>query len=102
MGRKRLTRWAEVIEELPTPVRAELVPVETTDGAERASLVQESLAPAEKTLYALLHADASKHVDELVKRSRMNSWPVLSALFGLEMKGLVQPLPGKQFVKVME
>jgi DNA processing protein len=100
-GAKLVTGWEDVIEELPTPIRAELLPVETTDGAERASLVEASLAPVEKTLYALLQVDASKHVDELVEQSRMNSSEVLSALFELEMKGLVQQLPGKQFVKVM-
>jgi DNA processing protein len=100
-GAKLVTSWEDIIEELPTPIRAELVPVETTDGTQRASLVEESLAPAEKTLYALLQTDASKHVDELVEQSKMNSSEVLSALFELEMKGLVQQLPGKQFLKVM-
>ena len=100
-GAKLVTGWEDVVEELPTPIRAELVPVETTDGAQRASLVEASLAPAEKTLYALLEVDSSKHVDELVEQSKMNSSEVLSALFELEMKGLVQQLPGKQFLKVM-
>ena len=100
-GAKLVTSWEDIVEELPTPIRAELVPVETTDGTQRASLVEESLAPAEKTLYALLQTDTSKHVDELVEQSKMNSSEVLSALFELEMKGLVQQLPGKQFVKVM-
>ncbi|MGB6482971.1 MAG: DNA-processing protein DprA [Candidatus Acidiferrales bacterium] len=100
-GAKLVTGWEDVIEELPTPIRAELVPVETTDGAQRASLVGESLGPAEKTLYALLEVDASKHVDELVEQSKMNSSEVLSTLFELEMKGLVQQLRGKQFLKVM-
>lgn len=77
------------------------MPVETTDGAQRASLVEESLGPAEKTLYALLEVDTSKHVDELVEQSKMNSSEVLSTLFELEMKGLVQQLPGKQLLKVM-
>jgi DNA processing protein len=100
-GAKLVASWEDVVEELPTPVRAELVPVETTNGDERASLVEEGLTPAEKTLYALLAVDASKHVDQLVEESKMNSSEVLSALFELEMKGLVQQLPGKQFLKVM-
>jgi len=100
-GAKLVTSWEDVVEELPTPIRAELLPVETTNGAERASLVEEGLSPAEKTLYALLAVDSSKHVDELVEQSRMNSSEVLSALFELEMKSLVQQLPGKQFLKVM-
>lgn len=100
-GAKLVTGWEDVVEELPTPIRAELLPVETTDGAQRASLVTESLAPAERALYALLEVDKSRQVDELVEQSKMNSSEVLSALFELEMKGLVQQLPGKQFLKVM-
>ncbi len=100
-GAKLVASWEDVVEELPTSVRAELLPVETTNGDERASLVEGGLAPAEKTLYALLAVDTSKHVDQLVEESKMNSSEVLSALFELEMKGLVQQLPGKQFLKVM-
>ena len=100
-GAKLVASWEDVVEELPTPVRAELLPVETTNGAERASLIEEGLAPEQKMLYALLAVDESKHVDQLVEESQMNSSVVLSALFELEMKGLVQQLPGKLFLKVM-
>jgi DNA processing protein len=100
-GAKLVTGWEDVVEELPTPIRAELLPVETTDGERRASLVTESLAPAERTPYALLEVDKSRHVDELVVESKMNSSELLSALFEREMKGLVQQLPGKQFLKGM-
>jgi DNA processing protein len=100
-GAKLVTGWEDVVEELPTPIRAELLPVETTDGAGRASLATDGLAPSEKALYAMLEVERSKHVDELVGQSKMNSSEVLSALFELEMKGLVRQLPGKQFLKVM-
>jgi DNA processing protein len=100
-GAKLVTGWEDVIEELPTPVRAELVPLETANSAERASLAEQSLGPMEKTLYALLEMDHARHVDELVVNSGLSSSEVLSTLFELEMKGLVQQLPGKQFLKVM-
>lgn len=100
-GAKLVVSWEDVVEELPTAIRAELLPVETTNGAQRASLVEESLGAAEKTIYALLEVDRSKHVDEIVEQSGLNSSEVLSSLFELEMKGLVQQLPGKQFLKVM-
>ncbi|HEV2289240.1 MAG TPA: DNA-processing protein DprA [Candidatus Acidoferrales bacterium] len=100
-GAKLVTSWEDVIEELPTPIRAELVPIETTDSAERASLAEQNLEPAERTLYAMLEVDSARHVDDLVEHSGMSSSEVLSALFELEMKGLVQQLPGKQFLKVM-
>jgi len=100
-GAKLVTSWEDVVEELPTPVRAELLPVETASVEERASLIQESLAPAERSLYGLLSVDQALHVDELVERSGLTSSEVLAALFDLELKGVVRQLPGKQFLKVL-
>ena len=100
-GAKLVTSWEDVVEELPTPVRAELLPVETASVEERASLIQESLAPAERSLYRLLSVDQALHVDELVERSGLTSSEVLAALFDLELKGVVRQLPGKQFLKVL-
>jgi DNA processing protein len=100
-GAKLATGWEDVIEELPTAVRAELLPVETTTSEQRAMLVEESLAPAELTLYNLLTQDESFHVDELVERSGLTSSEVLAALFDRELKGVVRQLPGKQFLKVL-
>jgi DNA processing protein len=100
-GAKLVTGWEDVIEELPTAVRAELIPVETTAPPERASLVREGLAPAERTLYDLLSTDQARHIDELVEQSGLSSSEVLAALFDLEMKGFIRQLPGKQFVRVL-
>jgi DNA processing protein len=93
--------WEDVIEELPTPVRAELMPVETASPDERAAMVEESLGPSERPIFALLDVDESRHVDELVERSGLSSSEVLAALFDLELKGVVRQLPGKQFLKVL-
>jgi DNA processing protein len=65
-GAKLVTSWEDVVEELPTPIRAELLPVDSPSAQERATLVQESLAPAERALYELLSVDQTRHVDELV------------------------------------
>jgi DNA processing protein len=100
-GAKLVTGWEDVIEELPTAVRADLLPVETTTSEQRAMLVEASLAPAELTLYNLLTQDESLHVDDLVERSGLTSSEVLAALFDLELKGVVRQLPGKQFLKVL-
>ena len=100
-GAKLVTGWEDVIEELPTEIRAQLIPVEETTPEQRASLFEETLSPAEKTLYSLLGTDEAVHVDELVENSGLNSSEVLSSLFELEMKGIVRQLPGKQFVKVL-
>lgn len=100
-GAKLVTSWEDVIEELPTPVRSELMPVESANSEERAALVQQSLAPAERTLYDLLTEDESRHIDDLVELSGLTSSEVLAALFDLELKSVVRQLPGKQFLKVL-
>ncbi len=100
-GAKLVTGWEDVVEELPTEIRAELFPVETTTQAERASLFEQALSPTQRALYTLLDTDESRHVDELVETSGLNSSEVLVALFELEMKGIVRQLPGKNFVKVL-
>ena len=100
-GAKLVTSWEDVVEELPTEIRAELFPVESPGAEERASLFQSVLAGTEGTLYAMLNTDEPRHVDELVERSGLNSSEVLSTLFMLEMKGIVRQMPGKQFVRVL-
>lgn len=100
-GAKLVTGWEDVSEELPTAVRTEPLPVETTISEQRATLVEESLAPAELTLYNLVAQDESLHVDDLVERSGLTSSEVLAALFDRELKGVVRQLPGKQFLKVL-
>src|SRR5437870_5442175 len=94
-GAKLVTSWEDVVEELPTEIRAELFPVESPGAEERAGLFQSSLVGAESTLYAMLNTDEPRHVDELVERSGLNSSEVLATLFMLEMKGIIRQMPGK-------
>lgn len=100
-GAKLVASWEDVVEELPTPVRAELMPVESVSQAERAALIQQSLAPTERPLYDLLSVDQARHVDEILELSGLSSSEVLAGLFDLELKGVVRQLPGKQFLKVL-
>lgn len=100
-GAKLVTSWEDVIEELPTAVRAELMPVETASPEERWALIEQELTPTERPLYGLLSADQARHVDDLMENSGLTSSEVLAALFDLELKGVVRQLPGKQFVKVL-
>ena len=100
-GAKLATSWEDVVEELPTDVRAELMPVEMASAEERLTLVLSVLGAGERSLYDLLGTDESLHVDDLVERSCLTSSEVLAALFDLELKGVVRQLPGKQFLKVL-
>jgi len=100
-GAKLVMGWEDVVEELPTEIRAQLFPVEAPAAAERAALFEQSLSEPEKALFSLLSADQSRHVDELVELSGLNSSQVLATLFELEMKGMIRQMPGKNFVRVI-
>ncbi|MGB7439209.1 MAG: hypothetical protein WBW49_27620, partial [Candidatus Acidiferrum sp.] len=59
------------------------------------------LNPSEKRIYELLSAEETRHIDDLVETTGLNSSEVLATLFELEMKGIIRQLPGKQFTKVL-
>src|ERR1700729_1907351 len=100
-GAKLITNGEDVIEDLPTPVRAALVKAEAPEAEQRNLLAAACLNSSEKKIYELLSADQSVHIDYIVERSGLNSSEVLATLFDLEMKGIVRQLPGKQFAKVL-
>ena len=45
-GAKLVTGWEDVVEELPTPIRAELLPVESPSTQERAETARSGIAGA--------------------------------------------------------
>ncbi|HKW65509.1 MAG TPA: DNA-processing protein DprA [Candidatus Acidoferrum sp.] len=100
-GAKLVTCAEDVIEELPTPIRAALVQAEKPEAEQRNLLAADGLNGSEKKLYELLSAEEPVPIDDLVERSGLNSSEVLATLFTLEMKGIVRQLPGKQFCKVL-
>jgi len=100
-GAKLVTSAEDVIEELPTPIRAALVQAEQLASEQRNLLAGDDLTPAEKRVYELLSAETTRHIDDLVETSGLNSSEVLATLFDLEMKGIIRQLPGKQFCKVL-
>ena len=100
-GAKLVTNAEDVIEELPTPVRAALVKAEAVESEQRNLLLVDGLSDVQRKLYELLSAEESRHIDDIVDTSGLNSSEVLATLFDLEMKGIVRQLPGKQFNKVL-
>src|SRR5580704_3578016 len=100
-GAKLVTNAEDVIEELPTPVRAAVVQAEQPETEQRNLLAAASLNGSEKKLYELLNAEEPIPIDDIVERSGLNSSDVLATLFDLEMKGIIRQLPGKQFSKVL-
>jgi DNA processing protein len=100
-GAKLVTNAEDVIEELPTPVRAALVQAEAIESEQRNLLAVSDLSAAQKRIYELLSAEELRHIDDIVETSGLNSSEVLATLFELEMKGIIRQLPGKQFSKVL-
>jgi DNA processing protein len=100
-GAKLVAGWEDVVEELPTEIRAEIFPVEATTREERASLFEGSLSPVEKRLFDLIHIEEPIHVDELVQTTGLSSSETLAALCEMEMRGIIRQMPGKQFVRVL-
>jgi DNA processing protein len=102
-GAKLVATGEDVWEELHADIRQQLspAPVESSAG-QTASLFQGvELPPHEKKLLAVLKADESMQIDEIVERLENEVSPseILAALFELELNGKVKQLPGKNFVK---
>ena len=57
------------------------------------------LTPDEKTVFEAIEVPSS-HIDTIVRTTRLPISQVSSVLLMLELKGIVQQLPGKQFTKV--
>jgi len=48
-----------------------------------------------------LNTEQARPIDDMVETTGLNSSEVLATLFDLETKGIIRPLPGKQFTKVL-
>ena len=91
-----------------TPTQTPLVekndtkPVSPQPSTEAQTLVSTppppDLTPDEKAIYDALEVQSS-HIDTLVRTTQLPISKVSSVLLMLELKGLVQQLPGKQFTK---
>jgi len=103
-GAKLVATWEDIWEELPPDVRLTLMPEggDESQAGQTASLFGEAeLSPHEKKIFALLRADESTHIDEIVERLEpdLSLSEIFAALFELELAGKVKQLPGKNFVK---
>jgi DNA processing protein len=103
-GAKLVATWDDVWEELPSEVRLKLEAERpsASEAPTTASLFDgAALSPHEKKIYALLRADESTHIDELVEQlqEKMSSSEMFAALFELEINSKIRQLPGKNYVR---
>lgn len=99
-GAKLVERAEDIVEELlPLKKAPSALSTEQEKGAESVSTgVPQDLPPEENDLLALVE-DYPQHIDEIVRRGGFAVQKVSSILLNLELKGLVQQLPGKLFIR---
>ena len=106
-GAKLVATWEDVWEELPSHVREQVPTPEpvATETASTASLFEQQpeMPAQERKVYALLRADESIHIDELIEKldGKLSSAEIFSALFELEMASKIRQMPGKYYVRTM-
>jgi DNA processing protein len=117
-GAKLVQEWTDITNELPAPVRRDLVKNaqqrSLEEGADEAGDGEPGATPQAgqitedaplkalgRKLLNLLQVDTPQQLDSIVESFEgVSSSELISALFDLEMSGLVRQLPGKHFVKV--
>jgi DNA processing protein len=98
-GAALVATWEDVWEALPADIRLSLTPAEqpASQMPEAASLFTGSeLPPDEKRIFAVLRADESTHIDEIVERlvSHLSYSQIFDALVELKVSGRMRVLQG--------
>jgi DNA processing protein len=90
-GARLVTSAEDVLQEIAPLLGGRL-------GTLRAAAVEASLTPIERRVLEALGASGG-HVDEVIRRAALPAGPALETLLALELRGLVDQLPGKQFCR---
>jgi DNA processing protein len=91
-GAKLVESWEDVVEELPSPLKEQLLSQKEEEMEERPSM-----SAQEKRVFEHLKPDSLTHVDELVDETEFSVSETLFFLLNLELKGLIYQRPGKYF-----
>jgi DNA processing protein len=91
-GAKPVESWEDVVEELSPSLRESLLSQSETKDRDLSAL-----HPKERQIYEFLRPDTLMHVDTLVEWSGLSVSEILSHLLSLELKGLINQSPGKNF-----
>jgi DNA processing protein len=96
-GAKLVLTVQDVIDELPPGFEPrEVVPAAETDPGPAAS-EGTPIGPDERAILALLDAVEAIHLDRLAEQVPFGIARLQAALFGLELRGAVEPLPGRYY-----
>ena len=97
-GAKLVENAQDVLEELTGFMQEVPEPVEpgTDDSTEKAAL-----SPEEAAVYKIL-SPYPEHIDAIVRKTNIEAGKLLSCLLQLELKGMVQQLPGMLFATLAQ
>lgn len=101
-GAKLVTEAGDIIEELPSPVRARLQPPAAPQAASDAACATGESSDSKLAVLKVLPVDAGMHVDEIVNQmhNKLSAPETLALLFDLELEGKIRQLPGKKYLRV--
>jgi DNA processing protein len=92
-GAKLVERWEDVAEELPPPLKDQLL----AQKEEKITKTLPPVTPHEEKVLALLKPDELTPVNELVEKSDFSVSEILSLSLQLELKGYISQSAGKNF-----
>lgn len=94
-GARPILSAQDILEELPPYLLKELLPGSEEENTE--TEVQVGLSVKEESLLKLLGVDTAIHFDTLLQQGEMSLPELSSLLLSLQMKGLVEHLPGRRY-----
>jgi DNA processing protein len=98
-GAKLVQTWRDIVEELPSEIRQEILIRE--DAQSRQKPVLELLSEEEMKLLKLLKVDEATQFDKLYRNSGFSIPHLSDLLLNLEMAGKVRQLPGNLYVLLL-
>ncbi|MFQ5721631.1 MAG: DNA-processing protein DprA, partial [Candidatus Aminicenantales bacterium] len=91
-GAKPVENWQDVVEELPSPLKEQIL--SKIKEKERKDV---PLSPEENKIFMLLKPDSLTHIDEILEQTNYSTSEVLSIMLSLELKNVIFQSPGKYF-----
>ncbi len=103
-GAKLVHTWRDVVEELPSEMKAAILSGEraepkSSNAAAQMKMDEIALSASEKKVLEMLNPDEPVHIDQLLAKTKLQSGELMGALLQLEMLDRVRQLPGKSFVR---
>jgi DNA processing protein len=95
-GAKLVENAQDVIEELAAYMEMGPPALHEDHAQHHTARTQSTLAPEERTICNIL-SPYPEHIDTIMRKTHIESGKILSLLLQLELKGVVQQLPGKYF-----